>query len=143
MDGEMTGWKCGVTESKIIVHKFVLFKGLLEEWMENVIMNVRIDWLKDGMMKIKLTNVGVGKYVQEWMYDIWWCWGRNGEMEETRKKEEKKRWKKVVRKESSWEYEGKEIREDSSNVGMNERKKIYRGKEERKMKWKRMKRGVK
>jgi len=33
----------------------------------------------------------------------------------------------------SREDEGKESREDRSNVGMNERKKIYRGKEERKM----------
>jgi len=38
------------------------------------------------------------------------------------------------KKGSRREDEGKESREDRSNVGMNERKKIYRGKEERKMK---------
>jgi len=57
--------------------------------MENVIMCVRMDWLKDGRLKIKLTNFGIGKYVQECMYDIWLCWGWYDEKEVARKKEGK------------------------------------------------------
>jgi hypothetical protein len=52
-------------------------------------MYVRIDWLKDGRMKIKLTNIGIGKYVQQFMYDICFYWGRSDKMDKARKEEGK------------------------------------------------------
>ena len=61
MDREMGGQTISVTVWKAIVLKLYIFRGQLEEWMQTVIMYVRVDRLKDGRMKIKLTNIRIRK----------------------------------------------------------------------------------
>ena len=54
-----------------------------------------MDWLKEGRMKIKLTNSGVEKNVQEYKYDTLLYWGGmiNGGSQEERREEGRKKWK--------------------------------------------------
>ena len=90
MDGEMDGWKYSVNVSKIIVYKFVIF--LMFAWgmdgKSNNEWNNRLT--ENARKKIKLTKFGIGKYVQEYIFDIWLNWWRIGKMEGRRKKEGKK-----------------------------------------------------
>ena len=54
-----------------------------------------MDWLKEGRMKIKLTNIVIAKYVQECKNDILLYWGGmiNGGSQEERRKEGRKKGK--------------------------------------------------